>query len=392
MIFSLEALDAKHGDSLILHYRTSDAANAKPEFMVIDGGPAGVYAGSLEPRLNRLKQKWHPDAKLPIRLLMVSHIDDDHINGVLAMMEKLREKKEDGTAPPWTVLNLWHNSFDNVLGNGDQELFSELGADATVASVEALLPPGQKIDEDVAAVVASVGQGRELRGHAEFLTIDVNKPFKGLVLSTPEGENKVTWKNGPVFTVLGPLKPRIEKLHKKWEAALKAAKKKGDKTVLTAAYADQAVFNLASIVVLAEQGGKTMLLTGDARGDDIIKGLEGAKLLKNGTITVDLLKLPHHGSDRNVTKEFFETVRARHYVFSADGAFDNPEIETFKMIEAARPDDDFTIHLTNGTGKKNLEQKLKNFLAAKKAKKRKYEFIVRAGDSVMVDLLDKVDY
>ena len=40
-----------------------------------------------------------------------------------------------------------------------------------------------------------------------------------------------------------------------------------------AAFSDSSVANLSSIVVLAECGGKTMMLTGDARGDDIISGV-----------------------------------------------------------------------------------------------------------------------
>ena len=39
------------------------------------------------------------------------------------------------------------------------------------------------------------------------------------------------------------------------------------------------MFNLSSIVVLARSGRRTLLLTGDARSDDIIDGLEGEGLL-----------------------------------------------------------------------------------------------------------------
>ena len=43
-----------------------------------------------------------------------------------------------------------------------------------------------------------------------------------------------------------------------------------------------------------------MLLTGDARGDDVLAGLREAGLLRRSPLHVDVLKLPHHGSDRNV--------------------------------------------------------------------------------------------
>ncbi|MEM7044715.1 MAG: hypothetical protein AAF543_18045, partial [Pseudomonadota bacterium] len=62
----------------------------------------------------------------------------------------------------------------------------------------------------------------------------------------------------------------------------------------------------------------------------------------------DLVKLPHHGSDRNVDDDFFEKVIADHYVISGDGRHHNPEIDTFKMLFKARKEDgkSYTLHLT----------------------------------------------
>src|SRR5918994_726079 len=113
MLFTLEALQAKHGDSLILHYGKPKS----PKLIVIDGGPAGVYKGSLRPRLTELKESRSPDAPLSIRMLMVSHLDDDHINGVLAFLNDLVENQQDGVELPFDVVTLWHNSFDDIVGN-----------------------------------------------------------------------------------------------------------------------------------------------------------------------------------------------------------------------------------------------------------------------------------
>lgn len=62
---------------------------------------------------------------------------------------------------------------------------------------------------------------------------------------------------------------------------------------------------------------------------------------------VDILKLPHHGSIRNTKKEFFEQIPADHYVISADGRFDNPDVDTLRALFAARPKGPYTIYLTN---------------------------------------------
>jgi hypothetical protein len=113
------------------------------------------------------------------------------------------------------------------------------------------------------------------------------------------------------------------------------------------AYVDKSVPNLSSLVVLAEAGDKRILLTGDARGDKILKGLELVGVMEpNGKIEVDVLKVPHHGSSNNLEKGFFEHIIAKHYVFSGDGEHGNPERETFGMLWDARGDADYTIHLT----------------------------------------------
>src|SRR5687768_4181283 len=113
MLFTLEALQAKHGDSLLLHYGKANA----PKLIVIDGGPAGVYKAGLRPRLAELKESRSPDEPLSIRMLMVSHLDDDHINGVLAFLDELVEKKDNNEELPYDILTLWHNSFDDIIGN-----------------------------------------------------------------------------------------------------------------------------------------------------------------------------------------------------------------------------------------------------------------------------------
>jgi hypothetical protein len=152
--------------------------------------------------------------------------------------------------------------------------------------------------------------------------------------------------------VIGPLQPQLKALQKEHDAFLKKKKKKrGDPEAALAAFTDTSAPNLSSIVVEVKNGTRKMLLTGDARGDFIIEGLEACKLLTaTKPYVVDLLKVPHHGSDRNMTQEFFERVHATHYVFSGDGEHGNPERETMQMLFEARqkvlPDKPFTLWLT----------------------------------------------
>ena len=368
MLFTLEALHAKHGDSLILHYGKPNA----PKIIVIDGGPAGVYKSSLRPRLEQLKESRSPDAALTIRMVMVSHLDDDHINGVLAFFDDLVETEQNNEELPYNVLTLWHNSFDDIIGNESEELAKALSAAIKLngsGAVSASVP----ISGPGAAIAVSIPQGRELRNAANALSLAINDPFDTLVAVPGKGKKTVTIGDGLKLTVLGPVKDRIEKLQQEWNTFITKKGLATDKEgkALAAAFVDGSVFNLSSIVVLAEAGKKRMLLTGDARGDDVLSALKSSGLLKGGKIHVDILKLPHHGSDRNVAPEFFEKITADHYVVSADGKFGNPEVETLQMISDARGSDKFTIHLTN------REPRLDKFFAGEKKKGKKYDVVFR---------------
>jgi hypothetical protein len=360
MVFTLEALPAKHGDSLLLHFGTEK----DPGLVVIDGGPAGVLAGALLPRLQAIHKERGEPKRLPIDLGMVSHIDDDHINGIAALTSKMVENK---ITPTLEFQRFWHNSFNDLLGDDDEEL----GTPASVvnaASIGGAAP-------NASAVIASVGQGRQVRNNLDTLGLGGNSPFKSLVVN---GHKKSPWKvKNLTFTVVAPMREQVEELQKEWAEHIKKLKKDKAKGAEVAAYLDKSVPNLSSIVVLVEDGKKRMLLTGDARGDHTLTGLEKLGLLKKGkTMKVDVLKCPHHGSDRNVDDDYFERILADHYVISADGKHGNPDVPTLQMISAARPDDKFTIHVTHPFEEfsdQAVAKKVKAFLAAERKKGRKYE-------------------
>lgn len=344
MIFTLEALQAKHGDALLLHY----GSKKDPKLIIIDGGPAGVFDKSLRPRLESIKAKRSPDRSLPVRMLMVSHIDDDHIRGVLDLTDMLLEQ-QGKTQLLCDITTIWHNSFDEILGNNETDVIAaSLTPVVKLASTGIKFPPGLFNDEPPAAVVANVPQGRNLRNNAETLGLLPNDPFETLVAYKK--------KNRPLkieanlrFRVLGPSKTRLDKLQKDWDAKLKALqnKKPAEARALAADFIDKSVYNLSSIVVLAEANGKRMLLTGDALSRDLLPVLKETGLLKEGeTLHIDLLKMPHHGSIRNIDEEFLTTVTADHYIMSADGRHDNPDLATLKLLSKVRGSDQYTVYLT----------------------------------------------
>jgi hypothetical protein len=351
MRLSLDVRRARKGDCLLLHFGSKN----EPGLVLIDGGPSDVFAPQLRPRLIEIK-----DARglgegqpLPIDVLMVSHVDDDHIKGILDLTRELLAKPKGARA--FRVATLWHNTFDDVIGNTPTELTAALTAQFGAASLAGELPGDATVDADheddevVASslkVLASIEQGHRLRDDAAALEIDLNTEFNGnLILADNEA---LTMGGGLTLTIAGPMKPELLDLQKKHDEWLKQQQKTPKPPgAALAAYVDKSVPNLSSLVVLARSNGKSILLTGDARGDKILQGLETIGALPAGqTMHVDVLKVPHHGSSNNLTRNFFERITADHYVFSGDGEHGNPERESFEMLFKARGTARFAIHLT----------------------------------------------
>jgi len=350
-VLRVEALRAKKGDCLLLFHGNPDS----PRINLVDGGPGGVWEESLRPRLTRLRDE-RPNERLSIGLLMVSHVDDDHINGLIQLTETL--KRQQGIEDLFLDVEvLWHNSFDDLFGEAGSTLAAPGSGDVTQSSVDNIAED-LGLSEGSALALLSVGQGRTLRDNAAALAWTVNSPFDGLV-QAGTSKSVVRMPGGMAITVLGPDEGRLREFQEKWDIEIK---KQRDK-LKTAAYLDDSVYNLASIVVLIEIEGRKLLFTGDARGDDMIKGAAKADLLDvNNQLRLDLLKVPHHGSDRNVEVDFFKTFPADHYVISGDGSHGNPALDTFRMLFEARGDDPrpFTIYLTYDPADFKAHRKTRN--------------------------------
>ena len=343
MLFTLDAIFAREGDSLLLHYGPPD----DPQWILIDGGSRGCYKAFVQPRIAQVREfhGFDEDEKFPLEALMVSHVDADHISGVLDLVNEMDDDKRRHQPVMYDVKTLWHNSFDDILDNEGDEIVSHLAdeIESGASSVDLSSISGRS-----QAVVESVKQGRDLRNLATRLKIAFNKPFEGLVIAPDNKKRQIPFDHGLTLTILGPLQHRVEEYQKAWKKDLKKILAEEAKEAEAQAFKDDSAFNLASIAVLAEMDGKSMLLTGDARGDYIIEALLAYGMLANAndTLHVDLLKLPHHGSEHNVDLNFFKQITADIYVISANGRHDNPDPATLDLIAEARGDDEYALYLT----------------------------------------------
>jgi len=342
---TLEALNALAGDCLLLRYPGPDG---KERIWIIDGGPKrdnkkGIYVWNdvLLPRLKEL----HPEPRMPVALGMVSHIDDDHINGVQKLTARLIEATP-ATPADVKFARFWFNSFDQLVGAKAASTEVVASTAALQGLVGPITLPG--VDEHATMIMQSVSQGNLLAADLRTLGLDGNAPVNGFV-SARKGQKKIRIE-GATVTIVGPLQKRLDSLRKEWEKALKKKGKARQAALqslfLPGSKTDKSIPNLSSIVVLVEVGGRKLLLTGDAHGDDVVEGWKEVGL---GTkpVALDLVKMPHHGSIRNVTEAFVDFFAADHYVFSADGKHDNPDAAAVEAVVAAHGKRPITLHFTN---------------------------------------------
>ena len=331
-IFTLEVLEAAHGDSLLLHY----GATGAPKHMLFDGGPKKIYASRLSPRLKEIQQASTPASRLQLERVALTHIDEDHIQGLLDLLNDA-----DATAVVRTP-HFWFNAFDDL----QSELPPEL------ANLSAIDRASESAMQSV-AVLSSVGQGVDLRDKVRARAARVNLG-DGKLLVADDTSVRVLDQDGIRVTLVAPSRARLRKLFADWQKKTQDAGSNKAKTeAITSAYVDRSVYNLSSLVMVVETTSagvsKRMLLTGDARGDDIVAGLEMGGYLDDGKAHFDILKMPHHGSSRNMELAFLEAITADHYVISANGRDGNPDNATVEWIAEARKAEQYKIHLTNDT-------------------------------------------
>lgn len=332
--------------------------------LLADAGMPKAYDAFIAEPLAKLRDNGEID------VAYISHVDQDHIGGVLRMLDdevkwrafehsqanggRLREPK--APRPP-RIGQVWHNAFlEDIERTEAIDIGAAVAASADVLSgLNAALTDGEADNAAASArmLALSVGEAIEVnwRIGADQLDIPLNPDFGGaLMTARPDGPIAL---GSLSITVLGPTREELEELRTFWIEWLRPRKQRIEelkrqhqrdaeamgtavsplglaeisRELALAVEKDVTPPNLASLVLLVEESdGKRLLLTGDAGDQTLLRYFEEAGLFDaNGLLEVDVLKVPHHGAHNSFSDEFVRRVRARHYVFCGDGEHHNPE-------------------------------------------------------------------
>lgn len=305
-VFRIVALPASDGDCLIVEW--GDAGDLRR--MVVDGGRG---AKALTGWLKRL-----PVARRTIDLLVVTHLDADHIAGVLGLLN----------APPdgLTVGEVWFNDRrhlpDDQLGFGQAVRLAEI------------------LDEWTAAgrTTWNAAWSEWQRQHGYSLRDAVVVPDDANPLPSVDV-------HGLTVTLLSPGPGALAALAQEWDEWALAAEATAPPAASTPAAVDDDVLGLvdddadvdlvtlsrrnfspdteppngSSIAFLAEFGEHRILLTGDAHVDALTNGLQ--RVAGGRSVKVDVCKLAHHGSAGNTSPDLLELLDCETWLVSTSGAY-----------------------------------------------------------------------
>jgi len=331
-MLKLHVIQAAFGDALLIEY------GQVPKFILIDGGPRDIFDESLRPEIDRIIGNGELEA------LIISHVDMDHIKGILDLLTELKRQTDAEEDHFIKIKDLWLNNFNKTIDkDGEiQPKLKEVHSAAASAFVQM---------NGVAVALQGVEEGFKVTRLAGILQIPVNTPAPGGIFTVDTIQDDIVF-GELAFSIVGPTQANLDALKKDWlewlkKRAIDIAKGKFD----VLAMSDRSVPNLSSLMFLVKDGEKSILFTGDGRGDHLLQGLKMKGLLDDGRMHVNIFKVPHHGSDRNSNRELFENITADTYVISANGKNGNPDTATLIWIVESAKTEGRTIRIvvTNET-------------------------------------------
>lgn len=302
-MLTVTSLKASYGDCFVV--RWGDAR--QPYVMVIDGGVKKTHEQLLA----------HLAGTQVIDLMVVTHVDYDHIGGILALLTS-----KDFVIP---ICDFWFNA-----------------------------PPSLHPSWTPEGAAFDVGHGDELTDAIKARRLRWNAAFGGKSVQVDGDVLPVVWLPGDMkLTLLSPDKQSLDTFLKTWPVEIAQFESEFrdpdfgafappeclDGTVDpdladladSKFVKDSSLPNRSSIAFLLEYLGKSALFTGDAHADVVLNSLN--KLNDHSPIQIDLLKFSHHGSSGTSNRALLDKVWANEYLISTDGSkYGHPHGEPIALV------------------------------------------------------------
>ena len=297
-----QMLPALHGDAILIHLYDE---NEQPKNIIIDMGTSSAYKLYIRPFIEKIRDKGEF-----VDLLICSHIDNDHINGILAFTR-------DEKIGKLIVKEWWLNYGDHV----------KLPNKSTLIAHK---------------------EGEKLSSYIENNSLNSNSGMIESLKNFADPTVSFYKRLGARITILSPTNPWVEHLEEFRKKNLNLGTKGNDYSVSIENLAlrkekierpsKSKPTNIASIAFLLEVGSTRILFTADAHPDillETIGDLKGKRrdLFEDGRLKIDYCQVPHHGSKKNTSYAFLNAIQCNKFFISTNGKSHNhPHKETLARI------------------------------------------------------------
>jgi beta-lactamase superfamily II metal-dependent hydrolase len=295
MSIRFEFLRAFNGDCILISTENSN--------ILIDGGTKKTYNIFLKREIERLR-----DNGKRVDLVVSTHIDSDHIDGIVQLLENEKQLLEENYIESSIIKKIWFNAFEDRLFSDD---FSN---DTSYSGYKTFREFIDDMDKSIE--------------YDNRISID----------------NKIDYliNNEINILLLSPNDKKIKKLHKKYKEPIEedfytSYSKDSNKSIVELAQLpfkkDNSEHNGASIAFILEYEVKKYLFLADAHIDLIVDSLEKLGYSKDNPLEVEFIKLSHHGSKKNINQKFLDLVRSDNFIILTNGAsHGHPDKEALSRI------------------------------------------------------------
>jgi len=349
-MLQIKSYPAHNGDAFLIK-----ADSPRPTAVLVDGGYSATFHRHIRADLEELARHGYS-----LDLVVATHIDSDHVSGLLPLFKANGESR----APKIIgVGRVFHNSLRSIASGAsattpakapDEELLEEIRRGG--------FPPA-KAEERVEGEI-SARQGSSLAALLKSGGYMWNEG-DGRTSVCGDGLNSFSVGAG-MLTVIGPPRPRLEKLLTWWTSEIRRLGYAGPLGVndplddafeflcavpdpTTNAYpisgqdlsnldlkdcylSDDSVTNGSSITFILKIGAQRVLFLGDGWAEDA----EAALRMMNPSpdkMLFDAIKVSHHGSLRNTSPSLLGLIDAPRYFISSNGdGHDHPDLPVLKAI------------------------------------------------------------
>lgn len=295
----IKFLKAFNGDSILISFKEGQESRN----ILIDGGMPATYIqkgkngkheyGELKDTIDAIRER-----NEKIDLLVLTHVDDDHIAGVLKWFEKDQDAHK-------LIGKVWFNSGRLISQYFDEEENKD--------NLLTLNP-----DE---TTLTSIGQGVRFEDYLETKGIW----DRSIVIALEYFEYL-----GIKFKILSPSPDKLRLLLGKWEKeapeSLDTSADKNDYDLtLTEHIAsdkfkeDTAIHNGSSIAFILTFEKKNFVFLADAHPTVVVNSLKEFGYSKEKPLKAQLVKISHHGSKANNSIEMLELIETNKYIISTNG-------------------------------------------------------------------------